>query len=195
MTGLFNEPCKFCGTDHSWSSFRQRTKPYGFRQEGQIISVSESATHKVPVWYSTTFKLLVAVFCSIYILIMVRRNSAGTGCLGSIWAQTCANRATIVRFQCQTAICRSSYVVTLTQPCLDTVCEAWNPVDSSCCGVPHTSLVPTGDPCLFTSLRDPSVRRRLLLVAEKQNILVPTCEGTFMPIRALISANQGANHP
>jgi len=60
---------------------------------------------------------------------------------------------------------------------------------SFCCDKYHIPL-PT-DPCLFTEMRDPHVRSRLLELAEENDILVPTCSGAYVPARIAFREQKG----
>jgi hypothetical protein len=52
---------------------------------------------------------------------------------------------------------------------------------SFCCGkYPINTPI---DPCLITKMNNPLVRRRILELAEDNEILVPTCNGAYVPAK------------
>jgi hypothetical protein len=63
---------------------------------------------------------------------------------------------------------------------------------SFCCG--KFPINTPSDPCLFTEMRDPHVRSRLLELAADNDILVPTCSGAYVPARIAFRGNKGKDN-
>jgi hypothetical protein len=58
------------------------------------------------------------------------------------------------------------------------VCQMLQPI-LACCG--QYGNYTSGSACLITKLRDPDTRSRILELAEGNQILVPTCDGAYVP--------------
>jgi hypothetical protein len=103
-------------------------------------------------------------------------------------AQTgsCGLNLNIIEVQCGNSICQDEYPITWTTPCSeDGPCEFYSPTTTNCCGIEHTYLSDSGNICFISELRDSQVRSRLLLLAEKDDILVPNCKGAYLPLENL----------
>ncbi len=61
---------------------------------------------------------------------------------------------------------------------------------NECCRLPVNSSwkVPIEDYCLYGRLQDEQVLERLLAVAQSNDILVPTCRGTLLPVEYVLGA-------
>ena len=64
--------------------------------------------------------------------------------------------------------------------------------NSFCCDKYHIPL--PEDSCLFTEMKDPHARSRLLELAEENDILVPTCSGAYVPARIAFRENKGEDN-
>jgi hypothetical protein len=61
-----------------------------------------------------------------------------------------------------------------------------------CCGK-YNIPTPT-DQCLFTEMKSPGIRSRLLELAEENDILVPTCSGAYVPARIALQKHKGKDN-
>jgi len=116
-------------------------------------------------------KLCVVLFVTV--VAVVTRAQSGS----------CGSGINIIPVQCGNSICQDEYPISYTTPCSeDGPCVFYTPTTTNCCGIEHTYLAESGNNCSISELRDRQVRFRLLLLAEKDDILVPNCKGAYLPL-------------
>jgi hypothetical protein len=57
-----------------------------------------------------------------------------------------------------------------------------------CCGK-YRATWPI-DPCMITEMKDPHFRSRILEIAEENDVLVPTCNGAYLPARIALGQSR-----
>jgi hypothetical protein len=86
--------------------------------------------------------------------------------------------------RCPISSCGSYYTLQ-TEPCnVDNECDMLLPI-SVCCGK-FPSYV-QGGLCVITEMKDLRVRSRILELAMDNEILVPTCNGAYVPARVALT--------
>jgi hypothetical protein len=77
--------------------------------------------------------------------------------------------------------CHETYSTLNTEACDGSnECDMLIPI-STCCGKGGSYVV--GGICLITEMKDPHVRTRILELARDTEILIPTCNGAYVPVR------------
>jgi tRNA G26 N,N-dimethylase Trm1 len=103
-------------------------------------------------------------------------------------AQTkCASRATAFQTNCSNQICSNSVYVVYPTDCFTNVCTQLYQTSVSCCGIYYTTYV-AGGPCFVAELRDPAVQKQILALNQQTDLLVPTCDGSYVPANYLAMA-------
>jgi hypothetical protein len=90
-------------------------------------------------------------------------------------------------FRCPNgASCGTYYTPNFEQCDIDNEdeCEFWDPL-AFCCARYNLKLNP-GDPCAFAKVKDPRARALLIELAEDNEILVPTCQGAYLPLEVVL---------
>jgi hypothetical protein len=64
-------------------------------------------------------------------------------------------------------------------------CFAFSRVTGRCCGIRFSYLLGGDGDCLIAQLKAPGVQAQVSLLAEKEDILIPTCSGGFVPASLL----------
>jgi hypothetical protein len=82
--------------------------------------------------------------------------------------------------RCPISSCGTYYTLQTEQCTEDNECDMLLPI-STCCGK-FPSYV-QGGLCVITEMKDPRVRSHILELAKDNEILVPTCNGAYVPAR------------
>lgn len=97
----------------------------------------------------------------------------------------CGSSVTIDSMQCQTATCADIFPVTTLNDCFLDGCYAFSRITGRCCGIRFSYLLGGAGDCLIAQLKEPEVQAQVRLLAEKEDILIPTCSGGFVPASLL----------
>ena len=90
------------------------------------------------------------------------------------------------RVRCFSSICGGFVSLTLVSSCTDpSNCIFWEDTFVDCCNIPTSVQVPIGF-CGVAWMKDTQLKKELTLLAEKENIMVPTCGGAYVPARRLL---------
>src|SRR5215472_794521 len=102
----------------------------------------------------------------------------------------CGSSVTIDAGQCQTETCSDIFPITTLNDCTLDSCFAFSRVTVRCCGITVRYLLGGTDFCLIAQLKAPEVQTQLRILAEKEDILIPTCSGGFVPASLLNEEKQ-----
>src|SRR5262245_31877862 len=98
---------------------------------------------------------------------------------------TCGDGGLSTIYRCSSVGCRGAFRVTPVSSCADLGnCAFWQYTPVECCGTTYSIFAWAGT-CGVARLKD----NELKLLAERRNIMVPTCGGAYVPAR--IAAKQG----
>lgn len=97
----------------------------------------------------------------------------------------CGSSVTIDAMQCETATCSDIFPVTTLNECTLDSCFAFSRITARCCGIRFSYLLGGAGDCLIAQLKEPGVQAQVRLLAEKEDILIPTCSGGFVPASLL----------
>lgn len=97
----------------------------------------------------------------------------------------CGSSVTIDAMQCQVGTCSDIFPVTTLNDCFLDACYAFSRVSGRCCGIPFSYLLGGAGLCLIAQLKEPGVQAQVRLLAEKEDVLIPTCSGGFVPASLL----------
>jgi hypothetical protein len=115
--------------------------------------------------------LLVMLFAGIASAQSARRLDVGA----------CASvDSTFGPLRCPTSSCGTYYTVQTEACTIDNECDLLLPI-SVCCGKFPNYV--EGGTCLLAEIKDPRVKSRMLELAKDNQILVPTCNGAYVPAR------------
>ena len=129
----------------------------------------------------STILLSLLSFCSLSLL----SHSQVVNCGGSL---------NIDNGACQTATCSDIFPITSLNDCNTLSCNMYIKTSTLCCGL-RIRYFTGGGSCLVTQLKDPEFRVKVRFLAEKEDILIPTCGGEFVPASALNEQLGAAQQP
>lgn len=108
-------------------------------------------------------------------------------------SQVCAADVNLFEAQCSNQFCQDVYPLTTTDPCsFDQDCILWNSANYNCCGINGTYWATDAGICLFSLLKDKNVQSDLIALAGKEEILVPSCSGAYLPFELVRNRVLGA---
>src|SRR5215475_8812530 len=84
------------------------------------------------------------------------------------------------RAHCYSPLCHAAVIVPSAAPCGGGSCDFFENVTVDCCGFQAVTSDDTGV-CLFAGLREREARRKILALLENQRILIPSCNGSYVP--------------
>jgi len=94
----------------------------------------------------------------------------------------CASDMNLSQNVCFSSGCQDVYPITQPVGCfIDTDCLFWPRVFTNCCGTNYAYNVGWTNYCLFALLKDKDTQTALLELAKKEEILIPSCSGAYVP--------------
>lgn len=105
-------------------------------------------------------------------------------------AQQCGQVKRSVFVRCFSANCQGGFQQPFIESCGvgPVQCFEFEDLSIPCCGIPTDELTSLGN-CEISELKNPEVRSRTLELAKRVRLLIPTCQGIYVPA---IAALKGA---
>ena len=97
-------------------------------------------------------------------------------------SQVCAAGITTTEGHCSNQFCQDVYPLSSITPCeFDYECILWNSANYDCCGLNGTYWATEAGDCLFSLLKDKNAQSELIALARREEVLVPSCNGAYLP--------------
>jgi len=100
--------------------------------------------------------------------------------------QPCYARVYYYMGSCSNQFCQDQYPLTTTDPCAPDGsggCFWYLTNTYNCCGLNGTYYTAEAGPCYMALLKDKNAQSDLLALARKEQILVPSCNGAYLPLQ------------